>query len=112
MCQESCGACAEQQGSGTAKKEGVIRYFANWSIETALRQSAALIRNGSFLRVAGYANAEQGVSHIEAITVDSVHSSGFGQGQIVNGFLLGVPDESAPTRRSCSGCVSTKGARP
>jgi hypothetical protein len=117
MCQEACGACAQQQDGGAAKKGGTVRYFANWSVETALRKSAVLIRMGSFLRVASYANIGQGVCHIEAITVDSVHSSGFGQGKIVNGFLLGVPDDSMHVSRSCSdcrcrGCASMKGTQP
>lgn len=66
-------------------------YLTNWGMSTAARQSAALIRNGSALRVATYAQQRADACHINAVTVDSIHSSGFGQGKIVHGYLLGVP---------------------
>lgn len=69
----------------------MVLYLTKWGMSTAVRQSAALIRNGSALRVATYAEQRSDTCHINAITVDSIHSSGFGQGKIVHGYLLGAP---------------------
>lgn len=65
------------------------RYLTPWSLETACRQSAALIRAGSHLRVVGIANPREGVSQIEAMAADSAVCCG--QGKVINGALIGRP---------------------
>lgn len=70
-------------------------YLTNWGMSTAARQSAALIRNGSALRVATYAQQRADACHINAVTVDSIHSSGFGQGKLAHGYLIGAPADEA-----------------
>jgi hypothetical protein len=67
------------------------RFCTLWSVKTALNQSAALIRAGSHLRIAGLAVREEGVGKIEKISVDSEKCACAGQGKIINGFLIGAP---------------------
>lgn len=65
------------------------RYVTPWSMASACRQSAALIRVGSHLRVVGISNEREGVSHIDALPRDS--SVCVGQGKVINGVLIGRP---------------------
>lgn len=65
------------------------RFCTLWSMQIALRQSAGLIRIGSKLRIAGFAETVKEKGRIEKITTDSDPCSG--KGKIVNGLLLGSP---------------------
>lgn len=72
------------------------RYLTIWSLKKALRDSAALIRMGSHLRIAGFALPDEGVSKIDKITVDSEKCSCAGQGKVVFGMLIGAPTPTSP----------------
>ncbi len=65
------------------------RYLTRWSLQSACRQSAALIRVGSHLRLVGIANERAGISHTEVMPVNS--SVCAGQGNVINGVLIGRP---------------------
>lgn len=67
------------------------RYVTLWSLQVSLRQSAALLRIGSHLRIAGFSTTKTGISRIEKITVDSDKCSGANQGKYAGGLLIGAP---------------------
>ena len=65
------------------------RYLSTWGLQTALRQSARLLRQKSHIRVAGFTAEQAGAGSIKPVVVDS--SLCTGQGKIAHGLLIGAP---------------------
>jgi hypothetical protein len=66
--------------------------FSNvWSMKSALRQSASLIRLKSNLRIAAVAIPDQGVGKTTKVAMNSDLCSGAGAGKLAFGLLVGQP---------------------